>query len=119
MTPATRLRETLRSCQTYPIMSHASRRPRTIRDRQVPLFSPSEFSFTHPIVMELINLFARDGPRYEQPVRRRNIGLRGRTIRSRLGAGQPSLALRSWAMSRISLRFTGRVGLRCARFGPE
>ena len=78
-----------------------------------------EFSITYPIARELIDSFARDGQRSEQPVRRRSIGWRARTIRRWPGAGKRSLASRSWDLLTILLRLTRRVGLRSARFGLE
>src|SRR6516164_187564 len=88
-----------------------------VRHRQVPFFSPSHITIINPIAKELIDLFARDGQRFEQPVQRRSIGSLGRAIRRWPGAGKRCLASRSWDLLTISQLFTVPAGLLCARFG--
>src|ERR1700738_3955655 len=89
------------------------------RDRPIPFFSPSHITITYQIATELIDSFARDGQGSEQPVQRRSIGSRGRTIRRWPGAGKQSLASGYWDLLTISLLFTTKAGLLCARCGVE
>src|SRR6516165_2859439 len=90
-----------------------------VRHRQVPFFSPSHITIINPIAKEMIDLFARDGRRFEQPVQRRNIGSPAKAIRRWPGAGKRFLASRSWDLLTISQLFTVLAGLLCARFGVE
>src|SRR6516162_642116 len=90
-----------------------------VRDRKVRSFSPSHITIINPIAKELVDLFARDGQRFEQPVQRRSIGSLGRAIRRWPGAGKRCLASRSWDLLTISQLFTVQAGLPFARFGAE
>src|SRR6266404_6455763 len=119
MIRGTSLLETPRYYPTYPITFRYSRLHWTVRDRQLQLFSPLEFFLTSPIAMESIDSFAKDGQRLEQPVQRRSIGLRARTILRWPGNGRRFRASRSWGLSTISLLCTRQAGSRCARFGLE
>src|SRR6516164_10123012 len=90
-----------------------------VRHRQVPFFSPSHITIINPIAKELIDLFLRDGQRFEQPVQRRNIGSLGRAIGRWPGVGKRCLASRSWDLLTISQLFTAQAGLLSVRFGVE
>src|SRR6516162_8716000 len=90
-----------------------------VRDRKVRSFSPSHITIINPIAKELIDLYARGGRRFEQPVQRRSIGSLGRAIRRWPVAGKRCLASRSWDLLTILQLFTAQAGLLCARCGVE
>src|SRR5258706_16002456 len=117
MIRGTSLLETPRYYLTYLITFRYSRLHWMVRDRQLQLFSPSEFFLTSPIAMESIDSFAKDGQRLEQPVQRRRIGLRARTILRGPGNGRRGRVSRGWGFPTVSLLSTSEVGSRLARFG--